>query len=91
MATKPTYKELEQKVRELEKMVVTYSQAKRSLKESLKKQDGLSDKTAEPEMAFEMLDQEDPGKQPIEQALIAEHIFRKAIEESIQSGYSEWI
>jgi PAS domain S-box-containing protein len=86
LSPKPTYKELEQKVCKLEKMVVTYSQAKRSLKESLKKQDGLSGKTSEPEMAFEMLDQEDPGKQPIEQALIAEHIFRKAIEESIAVG-----
>jgi len=86
LATKPTYKELEQKVRELEKMVVTYSQAKRSLKESLEKQDGLTDETAEPEMAFEMLDQKDADKQPIEQALIAEHIFRKAIEESIPAG-----
>ncbi len=86
MSQKPTYKELEQKVRKLEKMVVTYSQAKRSLKESLEKQDGLTDKTSEPEMAFEMLDQEDPGKQPIEQALIVEHIFRKAIEESIPVG-----
>ncbi|UCD82285.1 MAG: hypothetical protein JSW26_12935, partial [Desulfobacterales bacterium] len=86
MAKRPTYKELEQKVRELEKMVVTYSQAKRSLKESLEKQDGFIDKTAEPEMAVELLDQESAEKQPIEQALIAEHIFRKAIEESIPAG-----
>ncbi len=86
MARKPTYKELEQKVRELEKMVVTYSQAKQSLKKSLEKQDGLTNKTAEPEMAFEVLDQQDAEKQPIEQALIAEHIFRRAIEESIPAG-----
>ena len=86
MAKKPTYKELEQKIRELEKMVVTYSQAKQSLKESLGKQDGLSDKTAGPEMAVEVLDQEDAEKQPLEQALIAEHIFRIAIEESIPAG-----
>jgi PAS domain S-box-containing protein len=83
---KLSYKELEQKVRELEKMVVTYSQAKRSLRESLEKQDGLGDKTAEPEMAVEVLDQEGAAKQPIEQALIAEHIFRKSIEESIPVG-----
>ena len=86
MAKKTTYQELEQKVRELEKMVVTFSQAKRSLKRSLEKQEGLTDKTAEPEMAVEVLDQEDAEKQPIEQALIAEHIFRMAIEESIPAG-----
>ena len=86
MAKNPTYEELEQKVRELEKMVVTFSQAKRSLKESLEKQDGLSDISAEPEMAVEVLDQKDAAQQPIEQALIAEHIFRKTIEESIPAG-----
>ena len=51
MAKKATYKELEQRVRELEKMIVTYSQAKQSLKKSLEKQEGLADKIAEPEMA----------------------------------------
>jgi PAS domain S-box-containing protein len=86
LTQKPTYKELEQKVRQLEKMVVTYSQAKQSLKKSLEKQDGLADKTADPEMAVEVLDQEAAEKPPIEQALIAEHIFRKAIEESIPVG-----
>lgn len=86
MAKNPTYKELEQKVRKLEKMVVTYSQAKQSLKESLEKQDGFIDKSTEPEMAVEVLDHEGSDKQPIEQALIAEHIFRKAIEESIPAG-----
>ena len=86
MAKHPTYKELEQKVRELQNMVVTYSQAKKSLKESLEKQDGYLDKSTAPEMAVEVLDQEDAGKQPIEQALIAEHIFRRAIEESIPAG-----
>lgn len=86
MAKKPTYRELEQKVRELEKMVVTFSQAKRSLKESLEKQDGFIDQSTEPEMAVEVLDQKDSDRRPIEQALIAEHIFRKAIEESIPAG-----
>jgi len=86
LAKKPTYKELEEKIRDLEKMAVTYSQAKQSLKESLEKQDGLSAKTAEPEMAVDVLDQQDAEKQPLDQALIAEHIFRKAIEESIPAG-----
>ena len=86
MAKKPTYRELEQKVRELEKMNVTYSQAKRSLKKSWEKQNGLADKIAEPEMAVEVMDQKDAETQPIEHALIAEHLFRKTIEESIPSG-----
>jgi PAS domain S-box-containing protein len=86
LARKATYQELEQKVRKLEKKIVTYSQAKRSLKESLEKQVGLSEKIAEPEMAVDVLDQEDAEKQPLEQALIAEHLFRKTIEESIPSG-----
>ena len=86
MTKKPTYRALERKVRELEKMVVTYSQAKQSLKKSLGKQNGLADKTADPEMAVEVIDQEVAEKPPIEQALIAEHIFRKAIEESIPAG-----
>lgn len=86
MAKKPTYKELEQKIRELEKKVVTYNQAKRSLKKSLEKHEGLIDGSADPEMAVEVLDQKHAAKQPLEQALIAEHIFRKAIEESIPAG-----
>ena len=86
MAKKATYKELEQKVRELEKMLVTYSQAKQSLKKSLEKQDGLADKIAAPEMAVNVLDQEDAENQPLEQALIAEHLFRKTIEDSIPAG-----
>ena len=86
LSPKPTYKELEQKVRELENMNVTYSQAKKSLKKSLEKQEGLTDTTAEPEMAVDVLDQEDADTPPIEQALIAEHLFRKTIEESIPSG-----
>jgi len=86
LAKKATYKELEQKVRELEKMLVTYSQAKQSLKKSLEKQDGLADKIAEPEMAVNVLDQEDAENQPLEQALIAEHLFRKTIEDSIPAG-----
>lgn len=86
MAKDPTYEELEKKVRKLEQMVVTFSQAKQSLKESLEKQEGLSNTSAEPEMAVEVLNQRDAARQPIEQALIVEHIFRKTIEESIPAG-----
>jgi PAS domain S-box-containing protein len=82
---KPTYAELEQKVKRLEKGI-SYRHAKQSLRESLEKQDVSGDKISEPETAVEVLDQEDAEKQPVEQALIAEHIFRRAIEESIPSG-----
>jgi PAS domain S-box-containing protein len=45
-------------------------------------------------MAVEVLEQEDTAEQPVDKALIAEHIFRKAIEESIPGGIAgfdtEW-
>ncbi len=85
MSEKPTYGELEQKVKKLEK-VLTYKHAKQSLKKSLEKQDLPVKKMSEPETAVEVLDQNDAEKQPVEKALIAEHIFRRAIEESIPSG-----
>ena len=39
-------------------------------------------------MAVEVLDQIEAEEQPVEQALIAEHLFRKTIEESIPCGIS---
>ncbi|MGD9244687.1 MAG: PAS domain-containing sensor histidine kinase [Desulfobacterales bacterium] len=88
MSGKETYEELKKKVRKLEKKTVTYKDAKKNLKASFKKQDSIGDKHSEPEMAVEVLDQEFADKQPVEQALIAEHIFRRTIEESIPSGIS---
>ncbi|MGD2270966.1 MAG: PAS domain-containing sensor histidine kinase [Desulfobacterales bacterium] len=85
MSEKPTYGELEQKVKKLEK-VLTYKHAKQSLRKSLEKQDVSAEKMSEPETAVEVLDQDDAEKQPVEKALIAEHIFRRAIEESTPSG-----
>ena len=41
---------------------------------------------SEPEMVLEVFDQENTDKLPVEQALIAEYIFRRTIEESIPSG-----
>jgi PAS domain S-box-containing protein len=79
---------LAQKVKRLKKTAVTYKQAKKNLKASLEKQDGAVGHPLEPEMAVEVLEQVDSGEQPVEKALIAEHIFRKAIEESIPSGIS---
>jgi PAS domain S-box-containing protein len=88
MSGKATYEELEKKVQKLEKKTVTYKEAKKNLKASFKKQELIADKHSEPEMAVEVIDQEFADKQPVEQALIAEHVFRKAIEESIPAGIS---
>ena len=49
----------------------------------MEKQDRVTDINSEPEMALEVLDQENTDKLPVEQAPIAEHIFRRRIEESI--------
>jgi PAS domain S-box-containing protein len=86
MQKKSPHKELEKKVNRLKKTAVTYKQAKINLKTSLERQKGASENPSEPEMAVDVLDQEDAEGKPIEQALIVEHIFRKAIEESIPSG-----
>ena len=86
MKKKFAHKKLEQKVRRLKQTSVTYKHAKKSLKASLEKQEGIVEYPTEPEMAVEVLEQEDTEEQPVEKALIAEHIFRKAIEESIPNG-----
>ena len=74
------------KVKRLKRTSVTYKHAKKSLKASIEKQDGIAEYPSEPEMAVEVLEQEDTGVQPVDKALIAEHIFRTAIEESIPGG-----
>ena len=86
MKKKSAHTELAQKVKKLKKTAVTYRQAKKNLKTSLEKQEGALENPSEPEMAVEVLEQEDAGEQPVDKALIAEHIFRKAIEESIPGG-----
>lgn len=86
MVSKPTYKELERKIKKLEKKLITFDQAKQSVKTSLEKQEGQRKDISEPEMAVEVIEQKDIEKQPVEQVLIAEHIFRKAIEDSIPAG-----
>jgi len=52
----------------------------------LEKQGRVTDINSEPEMALKVLNQENTDKQPVGQALIAEHIFCRTIEESIPSG-----
>jgi len=86
MQKKSPHKELEKKVNRLKKTAVTYKQAKKNLKTSLERQEGALENPSEPEMALDVIDQEDAEGKPIEQALIVEHIFRKAIEESIPAG-----
>jgi PAS domain S-box-containing protein len=88
MKKKSTHKKLKQKVGKLKKSSVSYRQAKKNLKASLEHQEKAVENLSEPEMAVEVLEQEDTGEQPVERALIAEHIFRRAIEESIPSGIS---
>jgi PAS domain S-box-containing protein len=88
MKKKTAHKELKQKVSKLKKTAVSYNQTKKNLKASLKKQGGTADIQSEPEMALEVLDKRETEEQPVEQALIAEHIFRKTIEESIPCGIS---
>ena len=86
MNRKPTYEELEKKIKKLEKLAVTYSQFKVSLKKSLGKQESQLEKESEPEMAVDLLEQEIEEHKPVEQALIAEHIFRRTIEDATPCG-----
>jgi PAS domain S-box-containing protein len=88
MKKKATHKELKRKVNKLKKAAISYNQTKKNLKASLRKQEGTADIQSEPEMALEVLDKRETEEQPVEQALIAEHIFRKTIEESIPCGIS---
>jgi PAS domain S-box-containing protein len=86
MAGKPTYLDLEKKIETLEREMITFRQAKRDLKKTLAKKNGLENLHNEPEMAVEVIEQTDAEKQPVRQILIAEHMFRKAIEDSMPSG-----
>lgn len=86
MGTKPSYAELERRIKELEKLAVTYSQAKASLKRTLEKQPNLEEDASEPDMAMDVLDQGIAEQKPLEQAFIAEHLFRKTIEKSVPCG-----
>jgi PAS domain S-box-containing protein len=60
--------------------------AKEAIKRSIGRHEGKLDVREEPKIAIEVLDDEIKGYRPIEQALVAEHIFRKTIEESIGVG-----
>ena len=86
MANKPTYKELFRRVQELEKQAFTYAEAKETLRKSIR-QSGLNATVpVEPNVAVEVLDEGLNGTQPLKQAFIAEHLFRKAIEGAVPCG-----
>jgi len=82
---RPSYEELEQRVKKVERGV-TYKQAKKALKKSLDKQKMPVEITSAPEMAVDVLKQKVADEQPVEQAFIAEHLLRRTIEDSIPSG-----
>lgn len=60
--------------------------AKEAIKKSISRHEGQLDVKEDPKIAIEVLDDEIKSYRPIEQALVAEHIFRKTIEESIGVG-----
>ena len=60
--------------------------AKEAIKKSIGRHEGKLDVKEDPEIAIEVLDDEIKSYRPIEQALVAEHIFRKTHEESIVMG-----
>ena len=62
--------------------------AKEAIKKSIGRHEGKLDVKEDPKIAIEVLDDEIKSYRPIEQALVAEHIFRKTIEESIGVGIS---
>jgi PAS domain S-box-containing protein len=64
----------------------SFSDAKMAIRKSIHKHEGKLDVKEDPKIAIEVLDDEIKSYRPIEQALVAEHLFRKTIEESIGVG-----
>jgi len=86
MSKKPSYEELEKRLKDLEKEVVTYKEAKKTLQKPIHKLNVKDDKAFPSEMAVEIIDQKILKDKPVKQALVAEHIFRKTIEQAIPCG-----
>ena len=63
-----------------------FEDAKKSINDRLVQQEGKLLIESDPEMAIEVLDEKIRENRPVEQALAVEHLFRKAIEESIPAG-----
>jgi PAS domain S-box-containing protein len=60
--------------------------AKLSIKEILEKQQPDMGESSRPDIAIEVIDEKIEEGKPVEQALVAEHLFRKAIEDAIPAG-----
>ena len=74
-------KKLKKKIKQNE-----FSEAKEAIRKSIGRHEGKLDVKEDPKIAIEVLDDEIKSYRPIEQALVAEHLFRKTIEESIGVG-----
>ena len=86
MSNKPSYEEIEKRLQNLEKEVVTYKEAKETLQKSIHKLSVKDDEAFPSEMAVEIIDQKIPEDKTVKKALVAEHIFRKTIEQAIPCG-----
>lgn len=62
------------------------ARTKAFIKESLEKHSGKAHENAEPDIAIEVVEKKIEEDQPVRQALAAEHLFRKTIEDSIPLG-----
>jgi PAS domain S-box-containing protein len=74
------------KVQKPDFKVASFSQAKEQLKQAVERteHDNLSDDKAE--IAIEVIEEDIAASQPMKRAFIAEHLFRKTIEDAIPSG-----
>ena len=65
---------------------IKIARTKAFIKESLEKQSGSAHGYTEPDIALEVVEKKIEEDQPVRQALAAEHLFRKSIEDSIPLG-----
>lgn len=68
------------------KKTATYSKAKEELKRTVKRTDHVNISDDKPEIAIEVIEEEIAENQTVKQAFIAEHLFRKTIEDAIPCG-----
>ena len=65
---------------------IKIARTKEFIKESLEKHGGTAHENTEPDIALEVVEKKIEEDQPVRQALAAEHLFRKSIEDSIPLG-----
>ena len=65
---------------------IKIARTKEFIKESLEKHSGSAHQNTEPDIAIEVVEKKIEEDQPVRQALAAEHLFRKSIEDSIPLG-----